>query len=100
MLFLSYWELNENFTPKDIVKLATELMEKKLWPVEGVKTLGWYTTAGDVPTWGVTIYEAENTDQVLKGVAVWTNAKPGIFNTVRVSPAMTTEDAIRVVMEM
>jgi len=100
MLFLSYWELNENFTPKDIVKLAGELMQKGVYPVEGTKIIGWYTAAGDVPTWGVTIYEAENVDQVLKGVAVWTNAKPGFFKVVRVSPAMAAEDAMRVVMEM
>ena len=30
MLFLSYWELKETFTPKDVAKLAAELMEKKL----------------------------------------------------------------------
>jgi hypothetical protein len=41
MLFLSYWEMNENFTPKDVAKLAAELMEKGLWPVEGAKMLGW-----------------------------------------------------------
>ena len=48
MLFLSYWEMNENFTPKDVAKLAAELMEKDLWPVEGAKMLGWYITS-DVP---------------------------------------------------
>jgi len=51
-----------------------------------------------VPTWGVTIEEAESVEQVLKGVAVWTNAKPSFFKVVRVSPAMTAEDAMRVVM--
>jgi len=99
MLFLSYWELNENLSPKDVVKLGAELLEKNLWPIKGVKQLGWYATV-DVPTWGINLYEAENVEQVLKGVAVWTNAKPGIFKVVRVSPAMTTEDAMRIVMEM
>ena len=100
MLFLSYWELNETFSPKDIVKVGAELLEKNLWPVEGVKILGWYVATGEVPTWGVTIEEAESVEQVLKGVAVWTNAKSGLFKVVRVSPAMTAEDAMRVVMEM
>ena len=100
MLFLSYWELNENLTPKDIAELSAELMEKRLWPPEGTKILGFYTSAADVPIWGVTIEDAESVEAVLKGVAVWTNAKPGVFKVVRVSPAMTAEDAIRVVMEM
>ena len=99
MLFLSYWELNENITPKDVVKVGAELMEKKLWPPKGVKILGWYTTTG-VPIWGITIYETEKVEQVLKSAAIWTNAKPGFFKVLKVSPAMTAEDAMRVVMEM
>jgi len=99
MLFLSYWELNENITPKDIVKLASELMEKGLWPPEGTEVLGFYTTT-DVPIWGITIEEADSVESILKGAAAWTNAKPGIFKVLRVSPAMTAEDAIRIVTEM
>lgn len=99
MLFLSYWELNENFGPKDIVEVGAKLMEKGLWPIEGVKILGFYTSA-DVPIWGITIEEAETVEQVVKGAVVWTNAKPGIFKVLRVSPAMTTEDAMRLIMEM
>ena len=100
MLFLSYWELNENLSPKDVVKVGTGLLEKNLWPVKGVKMLGWYVAAGEVPTWGITIEEAKTVEQVMKGVAVWTNAKPGLFKVVKVSPAMTAEEAMRVVMEM
>ena len=99
MLFLSYWELNENITPKDIVALASELMEKGLWPAEGTEVLGFYTTT-DVPTWGITIEEADSVESILKGAAAWTNAKPGFFKVLRVSPAMTAEDAIRIVTEM
>ena len=99
MLFLSYWELNENLTVKDIVKVATELMEKNLWPAEGTEILGFYTTT-EVPIWGITIEEAESVESVLKGAAAWTNTKPGFFKVLRVSPAMTAEEAIRVIMEM
>jgi len=99
MLFLSYWELNENITPKDIVKVAAELTEKKVWPPKGTKVLGWYTTT-DVPAWGITIEEAESVETILKGIAAWTNAKPGFFKVVKVSPAMTAEEAMRVVMQM
>ena len=99
MLFLSYWELNENFTPKDIVELAAELMEKDLWPAEGTEILGFYTNT-DVPIWGITIEEAESVESILKGAVAWTNAKPGFFKVLRVSPAMTAEDAMRVVAEM
>jgi len=99
MLFLSYWELNENFTPKDIVELAAELMEKNLWPAEGTEILGFYVST-DVPIWGITIEEAESVESLLKGAVAWTNAKPGFFKVLRVSPAMTAEEAIRIVAEM
>ena len=99
MLFLSYWELNEAFNPRDVAELAAELMEKKAWPVEGVKILGWYITS-DVPHWGITLEEAETVEQMMKGVLVWTNAKPGLFKALKVSPAMTAEDAIPLVMEL
>ena len=99
MLFLSYWELNETFTPKDVAKLAAELMEKKLWPVEGMKILGWYITS-DVPHWGITLEEGETVEQIMKGALVWENAKPGLFKVLKVSPAMTAEDAIPLTMEL
>jgi len=99
MLFISYWELNETLGPKDVAELAAELLEKKLYPVEGTKILGWYITS-DVPHWGITLTEAKNVEQVFKGALIWTNAKPGLFKTLKISPAMTSEDAIRLVMEM
>jgi hypothetical protein len=99
MLFLTYWEINETSTPKEIAKIAAELMEKGLWPLEGTKMLGWYITS-DIPHWGITIYEAETVEQVMKGALVWENAKPGIFKVLKVSPAMTAEDTIPLVMEM
>ena len=99
MLFVSYWELNENITPKELAELAAELMEKNLWPVEGTEILGFYVTT-DVPIWGITIEDAENVETLLKGAAVWTNAKPGVFKVLKVSPAMTAEDAIPIIMGM
>ena len=72
---------------------------KGLWPVEGAKILGWYITS-DVPHMGITLEEAETVEQVMKGALVWENAKPGIFKVLKVSPAMTAEDAIPLVMEM
>jgi len=99
MLFLSYWELNENITPKELAELAAELMEKNLWPVEGTEILGFYVTT-DVPIWGITIEKAEDVETLLKGAAVWTNTKPGVFKVLKVSPAMTAEDAIPVIMGM
>ena len=86
MLFVSHWELNENITPEDIVQLAAELMEKNVWPIEGTEVLCFYVTT-EVPIWGITIFKAENVEQVLKDVAVWSNTKPGFFKIRRVTPA-------------
>jgi len=99
MLFVSHWELNENITPKDIVQLAAELMEKNVWPIEGTEVLDFYVTT-EVPIWGMTILEAENEEQILKDVAVWSNAKLGFFKVRRVTPVMAAEEAIRIVMQM
>jgi hypothetical protein len=99
MLFVAYWELNENLNPKDIAKLGAELVEKGLTPVEGVKQLGWYVTSS-VPLWGVTINEADNAETIFKDMTVWTNAKPGFFKFLKIAPALTAQDAIRILMEM
>jgi len=99
MLFVDYWELNENISPKDVVQIAAELMEKNVWPIEGTEVLGFYVTT-EVPIWGITILKAENVEQVLKDVAVWLNAKPGFFKVRRVTPVMAAEEAIPVIMEM
>jgi len=99
MLFVVYWELNENLNPKDVAKLGAELAEKGLFPSEGIKQLGWYSTAS-VPYWGVTIEEADNAEAIFKDIAVWTNAKPGFFKVLKAAPALTAQDAIRVLMEM
>ena len=99
MLFVSHWELNKNITPKDIVQLAAELMEKNVWPIEGTEVLDFYVTT-EVPIWGMTILEAENEEQILKDVAVWSNAKLGFFKVRRVTPVMAAEEAIRIVIQM
>ena len=83
MLFISYWELNQDLNPTDIAKVGEELLKKGLYPIEGVKQIGWYITPG---YWGVTIEEADSVEQIMKGVNIWRAAKPGIFKFFKMTP--------------
>ncbi|MFW9826283.1 MAG: DUF3303 domain-containing protein [Candidatus Thorarchaeota archaeon] len=98
MLFISYWELNENFDPSKMAELGQKLMEKKLFPVEGVKLIGWYMSAGDM--WGVTISEAENAEQIARGNNMWRIAHPGFFKFIKTTPALEVTKAIPIGLKL
>ena len=98
MLFLTYWELNENFDPSKMAELGQELMEKKLFPVEGVKLIGWYVSAGDM--WGITISEADTTEQIARGNHMWRIAHPGFYKFIKTTPAMELVKAIPVGIQL
>ena len=98
MLFITYWELNPDFDPSELAEMAQMVLNKKLYPVEGTKMLGWYMSTGDY--WGVTISEAENEEQMVKGTQVWRIAKPGVFKLIKTSPAMETASIIPMIMKL
>jgi hypothetical protein len=91
MLFISYWELNDEFDPSEMAEIAQKLLSKKLYPVEGVKQIGWYVSTSDY--WGITIEEAESEEQMARGSAMWRIAKPGFLKLMKTTPAM---DAVKI----
>jgi hypothetical protein len=91
MLFLWYWELNENVALAERLKAAQELMSSGLFPPEGVNVLRFDITPGN---WGVTLLEADNAEDVFKTVSIWRAALPGFFKSVKVSPAIPVKDAL------
>jgi len=98
MLFITYWELNENFDPSELADLAQKVLSKGLYPTEGVNQIGWYVSTGDY--WGITITEADTEEQLVKDTNVWRLAKPGLFKCIKSSPAMETAKAIPILMKL
>jgi len=98
MLFISYWELNPDFDPSELAEIAQKMMSKKLYPVEGVKQLGFYVSATDF--WGISIDEAENVEQMAKGTNLWRLAKPGYIRLVKTTPAMEVIQMLPLLMKL
>jgi hypothetical protein len=98
MLFISYWELNEEFDPSELADMAQKILSKGLYPTEGVKQIGWYTSTGDF--WGITISEADSEEQLVKDSNVWRMAKPGVFKSIKTSPAMELAKAIPILIKL
>jgi len=98
MLFITYWELNPDFDPSELAEIAQKLMSKKLYPVEGVKELGFYISTSDF--WGITIEEAENEEQLVKSANIWRLAKPGYIKVMKTSPAMDVVKILPLMMKL
>lgn len=98
MLFMTYWELNEDFDPSELADMAQKILSKKLYPVEGTKEIAWYISASDY--WGVTITEAENDEQLVKMANMWRIAKPGIFKVMKTTPAMEVAKTLPITMKL
>jgi hypothetical protein len=98
MLFITYWELNPDFDPSELAEIAQKLMSKKLYPVEGVNQIGFYISTSDY--WGITIEEAENEEQMVKGSMIWRLAKPGYIKVMRTTPAVDATKMIQMVIKL
>ncbi len=90
-LYLWYWELNENMPTAERLKVAKELTSSGLFPPEGVNVLRFDITP---EYWGITIFEADNIEDVFKTINIWRAAKEGFFTTVKVSPAMPVKEVL------
>ena len=98
MLFITYWELNDNFDPSELAEIAQKILSKNLFPTEGVKQIGWYVSTSDY--WGITIVEADTEEQLVKNTAVWRIAKPGLFKIVKSTSAMEIAKVLPILMKL
>ncbi len=98
MIFISYWELNPDFDPSELAGVAQTLISKKLWPVEGMKIIGWYISTSDF--WGITIVDAENEEQMVKMAGMWRISKPGIFKLMKTTSALEIANTIPIIMKL
>ncbi len=84
MLFLSYWELNENMPETQRVEIANKLTASGLFPPKGVKVLRWDETPDG---WGILLVEADSALEVTQALAVWRMAGTGFFKMTKTAPA-------------
>jgi hypothetical protein len=98
MIFIAYWELNNDFEPSELASVAQTLLNKKLFPEEGTNIIAWYISATD--NWGVLVVEAENEEQMVRTISMWRIAKPGIFRLIKTSPGVEITKILPMVMKL
>jgi len=98
MIVITFWTLNPNLPPSKIAEVAAKLMEKKLWPLKGMKTLGFYICPGGR---GVTISEIEGpADEIaFESYVTWTKELPELFASYETLPALPGEKAISIALK-
>lgn len=94
---ITFWKLNPNIGPENIAKVAAKIMEKGLFPPEGMEILGWYICPGGK---GVTITESKTIDPAVafKNWLVWVQEMTGFFECYEVLPAVSAAEAIQMVL--
>jgi len=98
MIFISYWELNPDFDPSELVDIAQQLISKKLYPSEGVKSIAWYVSTSDY--WGISIDESESEEAMVRNMNMWRIAKPGFLKSVKTAPAMEVAKVLPIIMKL
>jgi hypothetical protein len=90
MLFLTYWELNENMSMEERLQAAQKLFSSGLFPPKGVNILRWDTTPDG---WGILLVEADNAADVFRSINLWRAAGTGFFKAIKTSPALPVPEA-------
>jgi hypothetical protein len=91
MLFLTYWELNENMPESERQQVAQKLTSKGLFPPKGVKVIRW---DGTPDNWGVLILEAEDAAGAFRALDLWRAAGAGFFKLTKTAPALPVQELI------
>ena len=97
MLFLTYWELNENMSDEQRLGIAQKLTSSGLFPPKGVNILRW---DGTPDNWGIVLLEADNAADAFRTIDVWRAAGAGFFKTTKTSPALPIQELIPVAAEI
>lgn len=84
MLFLTYWELNENMPVAERMGIAQKLTSSGLFPPKGVKILRWDETPDG---WGILLMEADKPMDVALALDYWRMAGAGFFKQTKTAPA-------------
>lgn len=91
MLFLTYWELNEDMSSEDKQQITGKLTASGLFPPKGVNIIRWDVTPDQ---WGILIMEAESAADINDALNMWRVAGAGFFKSTRTAPAQPVQDAL------
>lgn len=91
MLFLTYWELNENMPVPERLSIAQKLTSSGQFPPKGVKILRWDETPD---AWGILLMEADNAMDAAMALDCWRIAGAGFFKQTKTAPAMPITESI------
>ncbi len=97
MLFLTYWELNENMSEQERLDIGQNLTSSELFPPKGVNMIRW---DGTPDGWGILIMEAEEAADVVRAIDMWRAAGAGFFKTTKTAPAMPIQELMPVAGEL
>ena len=90
MLYLMYWELNENISEQERLEFSQKITSSGKFPPEGVNIVRWDITPD---SWGTLLFEAENPIDAFKAIGMW-RMKAGFFKTVKTSPVMPVQEVM------
>ena len=91
MLFMTYWELNENMAEQERHQITQKLTSAALFPPEGVNVVRLDMTPDG---WGVLILEAERAEEVFRALDLWRAAGAGFYKSTKTAPALPIEQVI------
>ena len=91
MLFLTYWELNEDMSVEERQQVAGKLTSSGLFPPKGVNIIRW---DGTPDGWGILLAEAESVADITDALNMWRAAGAGFFKSTRTAPAQPIQDAL------
>ena len=97
MLFLIYWELNENMPVGERLQIGQKLTSSGLYPPKGVNVIRWDITPDG---WGITLVEAENATDVGRSIDMWRASGAGFFKCIKTSPAIPVQEYMPMVGEL
>ncbi|MDH3318109.1 MAG: DUF3303 domain-containing protein [Betaproteobacteria bacterium] len=91
MLFLTYWELNENMPEGDRHKFVQKIMSSGLFPPKGVEVIRWDITPDG---WGIVICEQQSATDVVKSLDMWRMAEGGFFKSTKTAPIISIQESM------
>ncbi|MEH6449597.1 MAG: DUF3303 family protein [Oleispira sp.] len=97
MLFLIYWELNEQVAASQRIAALNKMQAAGLFPPPDAEIIRFDITPGQ---WGSTVMEADSSGAIMRHLGAWRIACPGIFVTTKVSPAMSVADSVAEMMDV
>jgi len=97
MLFMTYWELNENMAEPERVQIAQKLTSSGLFPPAGVNVLRW---DGSPDGWGILIMEADSAEAAYRALDLWRASGAGFFKSTKTSPALPIDQIIPIAADV